>query len=274
MADNTKNTQGTQAAKTAPGSSKFMFDNCFDVPSSTNGSPARPTSEREKAVLEQHNAELEQTRELAFQEGLTFGVNQTKGDIDAAVAGLLENLASGWAEAFSLLDAHFRLRRAESVKAANMIGQRLAPGLMAKYPLSEIESALDKLLPDLSNEPRLVIRIPELLVKPLGEYLEPVSERNAFVGKLVILGDDAMGPHDWRIEWSDGGAEYNFDAATNHIDDLVSDSIQAIYSEPLPQVDLVQPDHQDDPGPGPGPEPALENLPELDQTDSRLEPQT
>jgi len=41
----------------------------------------------------------------------------------------------------------------------------------------------------------------------LQERLTQLSASNGFEGRVVLIGDDAMGESDCRVEWADGGVE-------------------------------------------------------------------
>ncbi len=75
------------------------------------------------------------------------------------------------------------------------------------HGLAEIEAVLGQCLESLKQEPRLVAYVHGARLDALQERLTQLSASNGFEGRVVLIGDDAMGESDCRVEWADGGVE-------------------------------------------------------------------
>jgi flagellar assembly protein FliH len=66
---------------------------------------------------------------------------------------------------------------------------------------------LGQCLESLKQEPRLVAYVHSARLDALQERLTQLSASAGFEGRVVLIGDDAMGQSDCRVEWADGGVE-------------------------------------------------------------------
>ena len=95
----------------------------------------------------------------------------------------------------------------KSVDLALAIVRKLHPALVERQGLAEIESVLSQCLESLKQEPRLVTYVHSARLDALQERLAQLSTSTGFEGRVVLIGDDAMGESDCRVEWADGGVE-------------------------------------------------------------------
>lgn len=95
----------------------------------------------------------------------------------------------------------------KSVDLALAIVRKLHPALVECEGLAEIESVLGQCLESLKQEPRLVAYVHSARLDALQERLAQLSASAGFEGRVVLIGDDAMGESDCRVEWADGGVE-------------------------------------------------------------------
>lgn len=176
---------------------KFDFDTPF-------GDQARDREQQELAELRRR---VESAREEGRAKGHAAGRAEALAGIEAEISATLARLVASASALFEMRGELARRQAAETATLAHAIASRLAPALMAHYPLAEVEALVSDCLASTRREPRLVLRLPEALMDGVHERLEALKAANGFTGDIVLLADPALGPGDGRIEWPDGGAE-------------------------------------------------------------------
>jgi flagellar assembly protein FliH len=190
---------------------KFLFDTTFDKPA-----PAKA----EKAVHTE--AALARVREQAFAEGAAAGLEQGRNEQVARLAEAVEQIVAAMGELGATQQQAMVEVRQSAAQLALAIAARLAPNLMARQPMVEIEALVADCLADLASEPRVVVRVAEALVDPLSERIEALKQQAAFPGQVIVLGDEAMPVGDGRVEWADGGAERDLGGLIRAIEERVN----------------------------------------------------
>ncbi len=220
-------------------SAKFTFDEDFD------DSPERLAARRAKEASRYSEEELEAARQAGVAEGRTAGANEAHQQIEDSIARALEGIAGALSDFTALHNTAQSAQRAEAIALAHMIAVKLAPSLMARQPLAEVEALVSECLSELTDEPRIVVRAAEALVGGLTERLDGLAQRAGFPGQIVLLPDDSLVGDACRVEWADGGAER--DPAQ------VAKSIEAAVQRYLATASAAAtPDAQpNDPGPAP-----------------------
>ncbi len=191
---------------------KFQFTTAFDN-----------DAERRRAEEERRRREeLEAARAQGFAEGRAQGREEMRRALEAQMAAALDRLAGAAERLFADRVRLQTLLEKEAVLVAHRLASVLAKSLIARFPLAEIEALLAEAMAAARREPRLVARVPEALVEPLEQRLEKLKLENGFLGDVVLLGDETLGPADCRIEWPDGGAERNLAALEAEIAEIVA----------------------------------------------------
>ncbi|MCG8695554.1 MAG: hypothetical protein MI806_30460 [Minwuiales bacterium] len=180
---------------------KFTFDEDFD------DSPERLAARRAKEASRYSEEELEAARQAAMAEGKAAGVAEARQQIEETIGRALEGIAGSLSDFTALHNTAQAAQRAEAVSLAHLIATKLAPSLMARQPLAEIEALVSECLSELLDEPRIVVRSAEALIGGLTERLDGIAQRAGFPGQIVLLPDDALVGDACRVEWADGGAE-------------------------------------------------------------------
>jgi flagellar assembly protein FliH len=97
--------------------------------------------------------------------------------------------------------------RRQSVELAHAVAMKLAPALMRRHPLEEIEALVLQCLAELRDEPRIVVRASDSAVAAMKSRIADIAASSAFEGQVVLIPDDTMQAADCRVEWADGGVE-------------------------------------------------------------------
>ncbi len=197
---------------------KFLFDNDFgEAPQSTvagarakgaaAAAPGAPAAPPPPMFTE---AEMQGACDVARRKGEEAGIARGRSEAIAAfdkqVAAMLGTIAQQTAAIAKSLAAEAQAA-GKSVDLALAIVRKLHPALVERHGLSEIESVLGQCLESLKQEPRLVAYVHSARLDALQERLAQLSASSGFEGRVVLIGDDAMGESDCRVEWADGGVE-------------------------------------------------------------------
>jgi flagellar assembly protein FliH len=197
---------------------KFLFDNDFgEAPQRTvagarakcaaAAAPSAPAAPPPPMFTE---AELQGACDVARRKGEEAGIARGRSEAIAAfdkqVVATLGTIAQQTAAIAKSLAAEAQAA-GKSVDLAVAIVRKLHPALVERQGLAEIESVLRQCLESLKQEPRLVAYVHSARLDALQERLAQLSASSGFEGRVVLIGDDAMGESDCRVEWADGGVE-------------------------------------------------------------------
>lgn len=109
----------------------------------------------------------------------------------------------------------------EAVHVALAVARKLAPALLAREPLAEIEALVAEVFKQVHTAPHIVIRVAEELIDPAGLRLQQVADERGFKGRLVLLPSPELKADEVRVEWADGGVERDRGTVERSIDDAV-----------------------------------------------------
>lgn len=193
---------------------KFLFDTDFNRLAKSDAADAAPA----RAFSE---AELAAARQEGLQEGLRLGAEQTRAQIESFAADTLRSIAKRVAALDAEQQRLAAKLRAEATRLAHAIAAKLAPELIRRQPLAEIEGLIRTCLAEMPTEPRVVVRVAEPLVEPLTHRMDAVAAESGFEGKLVLLGEPSIALGDCRVEWADGGIERDSQALAASIEAAV-----------------------------------------------------
>jgi flagellar assembly protein FliH len=196
---------------------KFLFDNDFgEAPQSTvggakaKGAPVPQSVPAAPSLPMFTEAELQSACDAARRKGEEAGLARGRSEavtaFDKQVAATLGEIAQQTAAIARSVAAEAQAA-GKSVELALSIVRKLHPALVERQGLAEIEAVLSQCLQSLKQEPRLVAYVHSARLDALQERLATLSASNGFEGRIVLIGDDAMGESDCRVEWADGGVE-------------------------------------------------------------------
>ncbi len=196
---------------------KFLFDNDFGEAPQSNaagakaqGAPSPKSTPVAPPPPMFTEAEMQGACDMARRKGEEAGLARGRGEAIAAfdkqVAATLSTIAQQTAAIAKSVAAEAQAA-GRSVDLALAIVRKLHPALVERQGLAEIESVLGQCLESLKQEPRLVAYVHGARLDALQERLAQLSAANGFEGRVVLIGDEAMGESDCRVEWADGGVE-------------------------------------------------------------------
>lgn len=201
---------------------KFQFDISFDADDSPEGRkrkkeieeppppppPPPPTFSEEELARTRAKAYAE-GRAAGDAEGYERGRSEAEGETQAAMADAMIRLADGIEQIMADRDELNADRTGQPARIAMAVIGKLFPATLRRHGARELEEFITACVNEAIDEPRLTIRVNDGLSGELRPVIEALAAQRGFGGRLVVLGEAALGPSDARIEWADGGAERN-----------------------------------------------------------------
>ncbi len=220
----------TKTAQNPPASvRKFLFENTFEMEDDGDG-PGKPPTFSE--------AEMAAAREKAHAEGQQAGRAEVIQGLEQACELSLKTIAGKLEKLLSQHTAITEEVTQGALAAAAAVCRKVVPIMSQRHAVQEIEGFIVECLGIAIEEPRVVVRVPDKLLEKMRERIDALASAHGFDGKVVLLGDDAMGPEDCAVLWADGGAEKNgarlWDEMNEAIDRRLKNSGQASAAQAPP----------------------------------------
>ncbi len=203
---------------------KFTFDDEFD-----NGSGSSMSQ-----------IKLNEMREAAIEEGRAAAL----GSMEQSCETLLQNILTAAENLSKRQDEQIALMHKEAAKLAFAIIKKLAPAVVEKTPLAEIELMVNQCLKNSPLEPRLVIRVDDAILPTLQDKLEEMKHASGYPGQVILISETMPHISDCRVEWANGGVERDFEGLMNMIESTIQHFIEA------PETALTSATSQIDPSTG------------------------
>jgi flagellar assembly protein FliH len=194
------------SATTLKAPAKFLFDVEFG-----NGGRFGDLSGNARAAI----ADAEK---IAFREGF----EAAKQEAEQKAASQLERVATDMKLLIGHLAALETQLEREAIDVAAAIARQLAPALIARQPLAEIEALVVDVLSHVRSAPHVAVRVSPEMAETAGVRLKKLAEERGFSSRLVILPDPAIQDGNCLIEWADGGVSRDMQA----IDARIQQAIQ------------------------------------------------
>jgi len=196
---------------------KFLFDMDF----------AGGADRKAVMSLADHAQKLAEAETAAYRRGYAEAQVDAKVESDRRMAGALERIADGIAEADKTLSAVETRLECEAVEVAIAVAKKLAPALIAREPFAEISALASDCFRQLVTAPHVVVRIQDALYATARDKLEEIVRARGFEGRLVMRAEPEIAHGDCRIEWADGGVNRDSAAAGAAIDAAVAAYLSA-----------------------------------------------
>jgi len=204
--------------KAVTSGTKFLFNTDF--------SPVKETPP--KISPADHQTAIAAAEQRGYQRGITAAEVQARTEAERRTAAACERTADVLAviaDKMKAIDdemtALARRLEAEAVEVAVAVASKLAPALVAREPIAEIEALAAECFTAFLAAPHLVVRVNDELYDAACERLDQIARGHGFEGRLVVLGEANIAPGDCRIECADGGVIRNRADIAAAIDDLV-----------------------------------------------------
>ena len=177
------------------GARKFLFGDDF----------RGPTAEEEALRAAAERAAQEAARQQAFATGVAEGRRQAAAETERRLAEVMERLSAESSARFAALDPAVGQVEDEALAYFDALARRLAGSALARQPLAAVADAAREAFQHLRGVPHLVARVGTALVEDVETLLKRSGREHGFEGRIIVIGDEELGPGDVRIEWADGG---------------------------------------------------------------------
>jgi flagellar assembly protein FliH len=174
---------------------RFLFGEDF------RGPTPEETIEREAA----ERASRDEAVRQAFENGVQEGLRQGAAETERRLAETMESLSAEAVSRFSALDSAIEAVEAEALAFFDALARRLAGSALAGQPLAAVADAGREAFRHLRGVPHLVARVSTLLIDESEALLRRMSREHGFEGRIIVIGDEELGPGDVRLEWAEGG---------------------------------------------------------------------
>ncbi|MEM6616503.1 MAG: FliH/SctL family protein [Pseudomonadota bacterium] len=177
---------------------KFLFERDFDV-------ETRLAPRSEGVPFEQYYAAIKAARTAGHAAGYQEGRSNAEKTADAQFAAHTSAVSEALSRIINELDKEIVDHAAASSELAMTVARVLAPTLVAREPLAELETLFTDCASHLKKTPKLTISVHDSLVEAAEKRLQPIADRIGFEGRMTVIGDPDVAIGDCRIIWSDGG---------------------------------------------------------------------
>ena len=211
---------------------KFLFDLAFDDLVSDGG-----VHEREKPKPTFTQEQLEAAQKESYESGVAAGKKAVLESQQQYTNLLLNEMNDKLLDLQKTSQEVWQHQLLDMQQVALVIARKILPRYVEQFGLDEIEAIVEKVIKDMSREPRLVIRVGEAQFDEARDRINKIAEGKAYEGKVVILGDSDLGPSDCRIEWADGGIERDVRSLWEEIDRVLAEvqTIEQPVSDQQPE---------------------------------------
>lgn len=194
---------------------KFLFNRSFDsLSAEAEAAKAPPPPTFSESDMQAARAEAE-------QRGFAAGQKAAEEQQQAQILALVTRLTAAIEGLVQNANMQQTGQQTDISDVALTIARKLLPEFLAEQALGHISAMLQQVCRDMTQEPRLVVRVPDSLLDPLQQQLAAITQASAYAGKVVLLADAELSAADCKIEWADGGIEFSSAALWQKIDEAV-----------------------------------------------------
>jgi flagellar assembly protein FliH len=154
---------------------------------------------------EQERRELDAAEAAGFARGVTAGRNEAALELERRLAEAAGRIGAGLEAVLSNVDSRITAVEDEALRFFSRLAVTLAGEALSTYPLATISEAAAEAFAHLRGVPHLAVRVNDALVEQVDELTRRMACERGYEGRIIVLGDQDIGPGDARIEWADGG---------------------------------------------------------------------
>lgn len=235
---------------------KFLFETEFVV-EETVAEEVATVADAEQAPPEPtyNKAELERARSDGVAEGHAAGLGEARAEIASFTAQATERLSEQLSIIANTVLTHRDSVIHEATAVTSAIIRKVAPELIRRGALDSIEAAIAGCLPNLAEEPRIVVRVCNDVLDEIQARIGPIVDASGFTGDVVIIPDAALEASDCTVEWADGGIRLDPSRVWRDIDEILRKHLEIpelVASQPDQEPILSQTTPEPDVAPDPG----------------------
>ena len=188
---------------------KYLFDEDFAA------------GEKPTITMVEHERRRADAELVAYRDGFSAGHAQAENEATQHIATTLDVIADGLERIDRALKGIEARLEVEAVEVAVAVAAKLAPELIAREPLAEINALATDCFRHLVSTPHVEVRVGADIHEAAKARLDEIAQARGFEGRLVVLADAQLAPGDCRIEWADGGVNRDKAAILATIEEVV-----------------------------------------------------
>ena len=142
----------------------------------------------------------------AYAAGVAAGRAEAAAETERRLAEALAAIGTGLAAGLGRIGTAEAAIEAEAFGFFEALARALAGQALAETPLAPFREAAETAFRHLRGVPHLAVRVPSDLVEGADATLGRLARERGYEGRIIVLGEDGLGPGDVRFEWADGGA--------------------------------------------------------------------
>lgn len=202
---------------------RFTFDTVFD---DLGGSWTAP-----KAKTSYTPDEVEAIKAEAYREG----ERSVTALAEAQAAQALQAIAAACRDALGALARVAHDHRTGSTELALAAGRKIADAALEKFPEAPVAAALASLAREVEAAPRLTVKVASGLTERIQATLSETAQAIGFAGAIKVSDDPALSPAAFVLEWGEGRAAFDPQAAAERIAAALETALAAegLHAEPL-----------------------------------------
>ena len=206
------------------GAESFKFDTVFDGGGQVVSHTPRPKRSYTAA-------EVEEIRRQANAEGDRLAMNS----IAARQAAAMEVIAGACRQALPRLAEVAHEHRIGSAELALACARAIAAAALDRVPHAPVQAALEALAREIEAAPRLVVTCDAQLADGLAAELAETAQAIGYAGAIQVRPSEAMGPHAFTLDFGDGQAAFDPQAAADRVAEALRAALAAegLHAEPL-----------------------------------------
>jgi len=151
--------------------------------------------------------QLEAAREEGFIRGHTSALDDAAKADGHVTASALKRIAEGIDRMDQAERSHVETLEKTATRLALTIARQILPATAERVAVEEIERLVEHVLPDLLDQPRLVIRVNGAIAEVVRGAVRELQASSGYEGRVVVRPDNALAREDCRLEWGEGGTE-------------------------------------------------------------------
>ncbi len=149
----------------------------------------------------------EKGRAIGFAEGHQAGAEEMRQSLEQYIAETLELIRQQFEAGNQQVDQIRLDFERQAVELAVELLRRMMPETAARHGLVEIEARIAGALAELTDEPRVLIRVNPQHHGEIAGRLDMLRAGTGYDGRLAVVADPTLDLSDVRLEWQAGGAE-------------------------------------------------------------------
>ena len=217
-----------------PPKQKFLFNRSFDGVVEEIDAPKEPPPPTYS------QEELDAACQTAQKQGYSAGEAAEKQSQQAQLITLTTQLMQHMEQLVQEAMRQSQRQQDDLATIALIMARKMLPESIAEHALVGITTMVAQVCKDMAREPRLVVRVADALLDPLQQALTDITQRQAYAGKIVLLADDTLQIADCKIEWADGGIEYDTNAVWQQIETAVRQAKSLAENQETPPSPTAQ----------------------------------